>query len=152
VELIRRQAPDWLVHLPWLSEGSETGPDAPRADRNARERMLLQMAGAVEAISMHRPLVLVIEDLHWADYSTLDLLSLLATRPDPACLLVVVTYRPAEAVVRAHAVAAVHRDLHRRGVITDIPLGLAWTCSPGCRPGSTHAVTSFCCRRRSDRC
>ena len=42
-----------------------------------------------------QPLVLVLEDLHWSDAATLDLLAWLARRREPARLLLIGTYRPA---------------------------------------------------------
>ena len=47
------------------------------------------MAGAIEALTTHCPLILVLEDLHWSDYSTLDLIAFLARRRDPARLTVI---------------------------------------------------------------
>ena len=48
--------------------------------------MLREMAEALEQLTAGTPLVLVLEDLHWADYSTLDLLSALARRGSrPGC-------------------------------------------------------------------
>jgi predicted ATPase len=48
--------------------------------------------------------VLVVEDLHWSDYSTLDLVSYLARRRDSARLMVIGTYRPVD--VRDHPIKA----------------------------------------------
>ena len=45
---------------------------------------------------------MTLEDLHWSDYATLDLLALLARRRTPAHLFVVGTYRPVEAIVHHH--------------------------------------------------
>ena len=33
-----------------------------------RERMLRELADAVEAITIEAPLMIVLEDLHWSDY------------------------------------------------------------------------------------
>ena len=44
----------------------------------ARERMLRELAEALEALTIERPIVLSLEDLHWSDLSTLELLSVLA--------------------------------------------------------------------------
>jgi predicted ATPase len=65
-----------------------------------RERMLREMAEALEALTVEWPLVLVLEDLHWSDSATLDLVSFLARRRQPARLLVVGTYRPVEVIIR----------------------------------------------------
>jgi len=51
------------------------------------------MGEAIEAITAEHPLVLVLEDLHWSDASTVELLSLLARRREPARLLVIGIYR-----------------------------------------------------------
>src|SRR5262249_8533495 len=62
-----------------------------------RERMLREIAEAVDALTASEPLLLVIEDLQWVDPSTLDLLSALARRRGPAQLLVIATKRPVNA-------------------------------------------------------
>jgi predicted ATPase len=42
-----------------------------------RERMLREMAEAIEALAAERPLILALEYLHWSDGSTVDLCRLL---------------------------------------------------------------------------
>jgi DNA-binding winged helix-turn-helix (wHTH) protein/tetratricopeptide (TPR) repeat protein len=66
------------------------------APRGSTERLLREMADGIEALAADVPVVLLIEDVHWADFSTLDLLSALARRRGPARLMVIATYRPAE--------------------------------------------------------
>ena len=61
------------------------------------------MAEAIEAITAEAPLMMVLEDLHWSDYSTLDLLAFLARRRDRAQLLVVGTYRPVDVILAAYS-------------------------------------------------
>jgi len=51
-----------------------------------------------QALSQQEPLVLVVEDLHWADHSTRDLLAFLARNLRRERLLLVVTYRSDETV------------------------------------------------------
>src|SRR5262249_18738451 len=75
-------------------------------------RMLREGARLFEELD--RPLVLVLEDLHWCDYATLDLLAALAHRRDPAALLVIGTYRPADVIVSEHPLKAVVHDLVTR--------------------------------------
>ena len=76
--------------------------------------------GAGEASPL---LVLWLEDLHWSDAATLDLLAALARRREPARLLIVGTYRPAEALASGHPLGAVQRELHGHGLCTELPLG-----------------------------
>src|SRR5262249_13740756 len=111
IELLRQQAPSWLVQLPALL--SPAGYEALQHESSGttRDRMLRELAEAVEALTAGHPLVLVLEDLHWGDYATLDWLAYVARRQEPARLLVLGTYRPVEAVMRAHPIRTVTQEL-----------------------------------------
>ncbi|MGH9767360.1 MAG: ATP-binding protein, partial [Blastocatellia bacterium] len=73
--------------------------------------MLREMAETIEALTAKTPLVLALEDLYWSDYSTLDLISYLARRREPARLLLVGLYRPAEMISSGHPLKAVQQEL-----------------------------------------
>ncbi len=73
--------------------------------------MLREMADALEALTTEAPLVLVLEDIHWSDVATLDLVSLLAQRRAPARLLLLVTYRPVDVAVSGHPLRTVKQEL-----------------------------------------
>jgi predicted ATPase len=81
------------------------------------------LAEAIEALTAATPLVLVLEDLHWSDYSTLDLLALLAQRRGPARLVLLGTYRPAEVIVSGHPLKALKQELRVHGRCEELPLG-----------------------------
>ena len=51
------------------------------------------MPAALRRLASERPVVLVIEDVHWADRSTRDLLTVLAGGPELPGVLLVATYR-----------------------------------------------------------
>jgi tetratricopeptide (TPR) repeat protein len=84
--------------------------------------MLREMAEALEALATERPLVLLLEDLHWSDPSTLDLVSAVARRREPARLLVIATYRPLDAIVRGHPLRAVASELALHGACEELAL------------------------------
>jgi DNA-binding winged helix-turn-helix (wHTH) protein len=88
VAVLARVAPTWLVQMPALVEPGERDDLERRALGGTQERMLREAAEALESVAAGRPLVLLLEDLHWADPSTVDLLAWLARRPTPARLLV----------------------------------------------------------------
>src|SRR5262245_52043031 len=117
---LRAHAPNWLIR--------ELAPRVPRPDDPAgsaastAEHTLQQLATSVDALAADSPLVLVLEDMQWSDYSTLDLLSLLARRRESARLLVLCTLRPADAIVHGHPVASVKRELLRTGLCREILL------------------------------
>ena len=87
-----------------------------------RERMLREAAECLEAVSAEQPLVLVLEDLHWSDHATLDLLTWLARRREPARLLVLGTYRPVAVLVHGHPLQAVKQELVLHGQCVELRL------------------------------
>src|SRR5262245_20668510 len=140
VACLRDLAPDWLLQLPGVLGPTERHELQRRAPAHAPDRMLRVMADALVAVTAQRPLVLVVEDLHWSDHGTMDLLAHVASRSDPARLLVLGTYRPAEAIVREHPVRALARDLQvqHRGI----------ELSPGLLP--VEQVTAYLAARFPD--
>ena len=75
------------------------------------QRMLREIVAAVDTISSERALILTIEDLHWADHSTIDLISALARNRASAKLLVIATHRPADVALAGHPLRSVEQDL-----------------------------------------
>ncbi len=71
-----------------------------------------RLRGALLAAAARRPLVLVLEDLHWADPASLDLLRPLARGLADAPILLLATYR-AEEVRREHPLYALRPTLVR---------------------------------------
>jgi hypothetical protein len=92
---------------PELAPIVAAGPAAPVGDFDARARVALLDAVA-RTLGAAGPLVVVLDDLHWADRSTMDLLAFVARQPRRGALLLVGAYRPHEA---APAVAAGLADL-----------------------------------------
>ena len=123
IALLSRYAPTWLVQMPALMSDAELEALQRKVQGATRERMLREMAEALEALTAEHPLVLVIEDLHWSDYSTLDLLALFAQRRGPARLLLLGTYRPADVIVSGHPLRAMKQELQVHGQCEELPLG-----------------------------
>jgi hypothetical protein len=96
IAVLRQYAPTWLVHLPALVSLAEREQLQREVQGATPQRMLREMAEALEALTAERPLLLVWEDLHWSDVSTLDLLSVVARRTERARLFIIGSYRPAE--------------------------------------------------------
>jgi predicted ATPase len=113
--VLRQQAPSWLLQLPALVADAELAGLQRRASGTTRERMLRELAEAVETLTVVRPLMLVLEDLHWSDGSTLDWLAYMARRRGPARFLVLGTYRPAEAITHGHPIHTVTQELLLHG-------------------------------------
>jgi DNA-binding winged helix-turn-helix (wHTH) protein/predicted ATPase len=122
IEVCRQHAPSWLLQLPALWSPHELPMLQQQALGATRERMLRELAEAVEILAQERPVVLVLEDLHWSDASTLDWLAYVARRRAPARLLVLGTYRPIDAVVRQHPIRAMTQELHVHGQCEELLL------------------------------
>jgi len=123
VELLARQAPMWLSQMPWLVPDGELEAIRGRIVGATRERMLRELLEALDAIADALPLVLVLEDLHWSDPSTIDLLEALARRREQARLLVVGTYRRGEATAQHHPVSQLQPRLRIRGLCAELAVG-----------------------------
>jgi DNA-binding SARP family transcriptional activator len=123
VPLLARQAPTWVAQMPWLVSDGELEAIHRRLIGATHERMLREMFETLEAVSRESTLVLVLEDLHWSDPSTVDLLDALARRRESARLLVVGTYRRSDAVTQDHPIHRLARDLRGRGLCTEIAVG-----------------------------
>ena len=94
--ILSAQAPSWLSQMPSLWTRLERSVLEARGQAT-RERMLRELTLALEAIASDAPLVLKLEDIHWSDVSTLDWLAHIARRREPARLMLLATFRPADA-------------------------------------------------------
>lgn len=115
IDVMAKHAPTWLVQLPGLVPADLVEQLQRRAAGATQARILRELAEALEELSADAPVVIVFEDLQWTDPSTAELLAILGTRREPARLLVVGTYRPAE-VTRGHPLTKVVGELmaHRQ--------------------------------------
>src|SRR5260370_35151992 len=73
-------------------------------------------------MAVQNPLVLILEDLHWVDASTLDLISAPARRRGPAKLVIVGTYRPADVIISQSPLKALKQDLLVHNLCHEIAL------------------------------
>jgi DNA-binding SARP family transcriptional activator len=110
-----------------VPELAELFPDLqappPLAPEAARFALYDSLSGLLARLCTSTPLVLVLDDLHWADPASLEVLRFLASRPDDAPLLLVGTYRDTEVTA---ALAEALADLARRPLVTRLELeGLA---------------------------
>ena len=69
-------------------------PALDLSPQRRRERLLEALVRRVRALAARRPLLTVVEDAHWADPTTRELLDLLVARAPEMALLLVVTHRP----------------------------------------------------------
>jgi len=111
VRTLARQAPTWLIQFPLLVKPEQREALQKEILGATRERMVREICEALESLTAQDPLVLVLEDLHWTDPSTLDFVSALARRRGPAKLLLLGTYRPADVIISQSPLKALKQDL-----------------------------------------
>ena len=118
-ELVGSGRPLLARVLPELGQGEEAAavPVGPLVQARLFEAFL----GLLERLAARSPVVLVVEDLHWADRSTLDLLAFLV-RNLRAELLLVLTYRTDE-LHRQHPLRPFLAGLDRSGRVQRLDLG-----------------------------
>ena len=111
VHTLAAKAPTWLVQFPALVNGKQREMLQLEIMGATRERMLREIGEALETITSEKPLLLVLEDLHWAHASTIDLISALARRRASGKLMLIGTYRPVDVTLAEHPLEAVKQDL-----------------------------------------
>ena len=119
---LQQYAPTWLWRMPALIHPSDLEALQRRILGATQERMLREMAEAMEAVAAQQPLILWLEDLQWSDFATLDLLTYLAWRSSPARLLAIGTYRPVDVIVRGHPLREVKQELQVHGCCQELPI------------------------------
>jgi ATP/maltotriose-dependent transcriptional regulator MalT len=95
-------------------------PDTETGTSEARTRLFDHVLLLFERLTEDAPTILVIEDAHWAERSTRDLLSYLI-RNLPPNLLVIVTYRSDE-LHRSHPLRPLLAELDRAGWVRRLDL------------------------------
>jgi len=113
VGILAKYAPSWVIHIPDFpglhSIAAESKPDRP-------DRMVREIIDAVESLSHDKPVVLFLEDLHWADRSTIEFVERLARRPDRARILVIGTHRFEEWTDQPPPLIRARHDLRAHGL------------------------------------
>jgi DNA-binding winged helix-turn-helix (wHTH) protein/tetratricopeptide (TPR) repeat protein len=128
IDTLASHAPTWLVQFPALLTREHRETLKQEILGATRERMLREICEAIETIAESQPLLLILEDLHWADSSTLDLVSALARHPRRVRLMVIATYRSTDAARSAQPLHALKRELVARHLCREValePLGEA---------------------------
>ena len=122
--LLRLTAPTWYVQIAPLWSTADPGFAAvlERARAASPERVKRELVSFVAHITAVLPLVIAIDDLHWADASTVEVLAYLLSRPELKRLLVVCAYRQTEMALSAHPFVAIRHELIKRRILVEVPL------------------------------
>lgn len=122
VELMRQVAPTWLSRLPWLCTPEEREAVQRESAGTGHGGMLREMGELLDRCSAQHPLLLVSEDLQWADELTVQLIDYIARRRTGARLMWLASFRLTEVVAAEHPLAAVRQELRLHGLGREILL------------------------------
>jgi DNA-binding winged helix-turn-helix (wHTH) protein/tetratricopeptide (TPR) repeat protein len=123
VQALKEIAPMWALQLPGLLSGQARACLQQQIAASSRHRMVREFCQLLDKLGSRGTLVLVLEDLHWSDHSTVDLLSAFARRSSRARVLIIATYRLADATANNHPVHSLSRELlvHKIGTRLSLP-------------------------------
>jgi tetratricopeptide (TPR) repeat protein len=122
-QVMKVVAPTWYVQLvPLVADDSSLARVRDEARVASQERLKRELAGFLQEVARRQPLVLFLDDLHWADASTVDLLAYVGGKCAAMRLLLVLSYRPSDLLLSQHPFLHVKLELQGRGVCREILL------------------------------
>jgi GTPase SAR1 family protein len=116
-------APTWYLQLaPLAAEGSTQAHVQTEAKGASQEHRKRELGVFLHELSRLRTVVVFLDDVHWADPSSVDLLAYLGSWCGEWPLLLVLTYRPSDLLRTAHPFGSVKLELQGRGDCREIAL------------------------------
>src|SRR5690242_1739490 len=125
--IMRTYAPTWCMELPTAFASSGSLEKLQQETIGAtKERMMREMGDALGMLANATPVVLLLEDLHWADPSSVDLLRHLSQRISTQRLLIAGTYRPEDVERSGHPLKSYKAEMQAHNLCEEVALNL-WT-------------------------
>jgi serine/threonine protein kinase len=122
--VMRTYAPTWCMELPtaFVSTGSLEKLQQETIGAT-KERMMREMGDALGVLATASPIVLLLEDLHWADPSSVDLLRHLSQRIATQRLLIAGTFRPEDVERSGHPLKNYKAEMQSHKLCEEVALG-----------------------------
>jgi tetratricopeptide (TPR) repeat protein/predicted Ser/Thr protein kinase len=122
--VMRTYAPTWCMELPtaFVSSGSLEKLQQETIGAT-KERMMREMGDALGMLATSSPIVLLLEDLHWADPSSVDLLRHLCQRIVSQRLLIAGTFRPEDLELGNHPLKSYKAEMQSHKLCEEVALG-----------------------------
>ena len=129
-DLAAEVAPAWIEVIPVagaiisasVTTAMELKKGGTATAAPSEEALLFQYTELFFAAAAKHPVVLFIDDLHWADSASVTLLAHLARRIKDKPILIIGTFRPADVDVTRHPIRQAKLELERYGVAEELPL------------------------------
>ncbi len=122
--VMRTYAPTWCMELPTAFASSGSLEKLQQETIGAtKERMMREMGDALGMLATTAPVVLLLEDLHWADPSSVDLLRHLSQRISSQRLLIAGTFRPEDVERSGHPLKSYKAEMQAHNLCEEVVLG-----------------------------
>jgi tetratricopeptide (TPR) repeat protein len=122
-QVMKVVSPTWYVQIaPLAADDSSFARVREEAKVASQERLKRELAAFFQEVARLQPLVLFLDDVHWADASTVDLLAYVGSKCAAMRLLLVLSYRPSDLLLSQHAFLHVKMELQGRGVCREVSL------------------------------
>ncbi len=118
---MKQIAPTWYAQVSTLSLESSLA-ERVSGEQVSQERMKRELGALLQEVSRLRPLILFIDDLHWADVSTIGMLAYLASKFETMRVLIIVTYRPSDLLLAKHPFLQIKPEMIAHGTCREIQL------------------------------
>ena len=117
-------APSWYVQTASFKSSSVPSTAlAANAASASQERKKREFVSLLELLTREKPLIFFIDDVHWVDVSTIDLLSYVIPHCGSLPVLVMATYRPSDMMLANHPFLEAKLELQTRRLCTELELG-----------------------------
>jgi DNA-binding SARP family transcriptional activator/tetratricopeptide (TPR) repeat protein len=116
---VREHGPELARLVPELRRRVPELPTAPVEPEAERYRLFEAVVGLLSSVSQRAPVLLLLDDLHWADRPTLLLLRHLVRAPRPERLMVLIAFRTEAATDVLYDALA---ELSREGLSTQLDI------------------------------
>lgn len=108
---LRQYAPSWFFQIPSLIQAEDKDVLKQELFGVTTQRMLREFVDFIEALTQTTPLLLCIEDLHWCDVASLDLIASLAQRRNFSRFMLLGSFRSSELRQDGSAFKSVYSQL-----------------------------------------
>jgi tetratricopeptide (TPR) repeat protein/predicted Ser/Thr protein kinase len=122
IALLRRHAPTWCLQFPAVFSSGALDQILHEATGATKDRMLRELGDALAVLAAETPVLMVLEDMHWTDPASVDMLRHLAERAHSQRLLLVVTARPEDIERNNPMLKKCYMEMRARGVCEEIAL------------------------------
>ena len=128
IAVLRRFAPTWCLQFPAVFSSDTVEQMQREATGATKDRMLRELADAFAALTLESPFLLVLEDVHWVDPASIDMLRHLAERASSQRLMILCTARPEDIERDNPMLKKCYTEMHARGMCDELALTALEAC------------------------